>query len=253
MKIGLISSKNLPGIQQRKETITIETPYGDVAVERSSFQNHTIFFINRHGPHATVPPHKINYLGNISAFSSCHVDSIVAIGTVGSLKKSIRPGDFVIPHDFIDFTKSRPYTFFDNTRTHVDMTAPYCQTLRTALITAAKKSSSNLLKTKGVYLASEGPRLETAAEINFFCKAADIVGMTSVPEVILAREKRLCYASLCVVGNMAAGLQQKLTADEISLAYKKKERVLSEIVKETILSLPEKRCTCAQDIEKATL
>jgi len=254
MKIGLISSHSLPGIRQNKETITIDTPYGNVVAECSSFKNHTIFFINRHGEYARVPPHKINYRGNMAAFASCHVDGILALGTVGSLKKSIKPGDVVIPHDFIDVTKSRSYTFFDDQRIHVDMTSPYCPTLRTALIAATKTVSSTLLHTKGVYLATEGPRLETAAEIKFFSTAADIVGMTGIPEVVLAREKGLCYASLCLVGNMAAGLQQELPADEISLIYKQKESLLSKIIQETIMLFPEKKqCTCAKDLTKATL
>jgi len=254
MKIGLLSGHTLSGLLHPKETITVETPYSDVRVERSTVGNHTVFFINRHGECATLPPHKIDYRANIDAMASCHVDYILAVATVGSLNKKIHPGDFVIPHDFIDCTKTRLYTFFDDTRIHVDMTNPYCPTLRTVLNNNGKKTLSATIHSKGVYLATEGPRLETAAEIQFFSQAADIVGMTGVPEVVLARERGICYASLCLVGNMAAGLQQELTADEIAQMVQKKEPVLTKIIKESITSLPEKKeCDCTRDLAKETL
>jgi 5'-methylthioadenosine phosphorylase len=174
---------------------------------------------------------------------------------VGSLKKNIKPGDFVIPHDFIDYTKTRIYTFFDDKRVHVDMTDPYCTPLRNILINTAKKTVSAKIFDKGVYIATEGPRLETAAEIGFFSKFADVVGMTGVPEVVLARERGICYASLCVVCNMAAGLQSKLTADEIKTLYKEKEPVISKILKFAIESLDDKKrnCNCKDILSKASL
>jgi 5'-methylthioadenosine phosphorylase len=171
------------------------------------------------------------------------------------LKKNIKPGDFVVPHDFIDFTKSRRYTFFDDKRVHVDMTDPYCSSLRNIMINIVKKTDSAKIFDKGVYLATEGPRLETAAEIGFFSKFADVVGMTGVPEIVLARERGICYASLCVVCNMAAGLQSKLTADDIKTLYNEKEPVISKILKSTIESLDDKRrnCSCKDALSKASL
>ena len=255
MKIGIISGHEIQNLIQNEETIKIETSYGDVTVQTAGLRNNEIFFINRHGENSNIPPHKINYLANIQALASCHIDCIFAIGSVGSLKKNIKPGDFVVPHDFIDFTKSRKYTFFDDKRVHVDMTDPYCMPLRSILINTAKKTDSAKIFDGGIYLATEGPRLETAAEIGFFSKFADIVGMTGVPEVVLARERGICYASLCVVCNMAAGLQSKLTADEIKTLYKEKEPVISKILKSTIESLDDKRrnCNCKDVLSKALL
>ncbi len=244
MKIGIISGHRIQNLIQNGERIKIETPYGDVTVETAGLSNNEIFFINRHGENLNIPPHKINYLANIQALAACHVDCIFAIGSVGALKKNIKLGDFVVPHDFIDFTKSRSYTFFDDKRIHVDMTQPYCSPLRNILINLAKKTASTKIFDKGVYLATEGPRLETAAEIGFFSKFADVVGMTGVPEVVLAREKGICYASLCLVCNMAAGLQSELTADEISTLYKEKEPIISKILKFTIESLDDKKRNC---------
>jgi 5'-methylthioadenosine phosphorylase len=255
MKIGIISGHEIQNLIQNEETIKIETSYGDVTVQTAGLRNNEIFFINRHGENSNIPPHKINYLANIQALASCHIDCIFAIGSVGSLKKNIKPGDFVVPHDFIDFTKSRRYTFFDDKRVHVDMTDPYCSYLRNIMINIVKKTDSAKIFDKGVYLATEGPRLETAAEIGFFSKFADVVGMTGVPEVVLAREQGICYASLCVVCNMAAGLQSKLTADEIKTLYNEKEPVISKILKSTIESLDDKRrnCSCKDVLSKASL
>jgi 5'-methylthioadenosine phosphorylase len=255
MKIGIVSGHEIQNLIQNEETIKIETSYGDVTVQTAGLRNNEIFFINRHGENSNIPPHKINYLANIQALAACHVDCIFAIGSVGSLKKNIKPGDFVIPHDFIDFTKTRIYTFFDDKRVHVDMTDPYCTPLRNILINTAKKTVSAKIFDKGVYLATEGPRLETAAEIGFFSKFADVVGMTGVPEVVLARERGICYASLCVVCNMAAGLQSKLTADEIKTLYKEKEPVISKILKFAIESLDDKKrnCNCKDSLSKASL
>ena len=160
-----------------------------------------------------------------------------------------------MPHDFVDFTKSRTYTFFDDKRVHVDMTDPYCPSLRKILIKACKKQGA-YIKThdKGIYLATEGPRLETPAEIKLFSQYTDIVGMTAVPEIVLAREKGMCYVSLCVVCNMAAGMQSKLTADEISFLYKKKEPFVSNILKSAIELLGEKtECSCKKILSKASL
>lgn len=255
MKIGVLSGHRLDDLFKHTETIHVETPYGDVYTQVSSIGKHTLFFINRHGPQSNLPPHKIPYLATIQALSDSHVDCIISIATVGSLTKKIQPGDLVIPHDFIDMTKQRQYTFYDDQRVHVDMTHPYCPHLREVLIKTIQTNKSVPLHETGIYLATEGPRLETAAEINYYQQFAQIVGMTAVPEVILAREKGLCYASLCLVVNMAAGLQQKLTADEITTIYNKNQQHLSNILQQTISSLDTKKpCSyCTQDISKATL
>jgi 5'-methylthioadenosine phosphorylase len=254
MKIGILCGHHMPDLMKKPEKIKVETPYGDVVVYASKLGAHDLFFIHRHGEESNLPPHRINHRGNIQAFASSHVSSVFSIGTVGSMKKTIRPGDLVIPHDFIDVTKSRSQTFFDEKRVHVDMTEPFCSTLREALFQSCDKINDVTFHEKGVYLATEGPRLETAAEIKLYSMVADIVGMTVVPEVVLAREKGMCFASLCLVCNMATGLQNRLTADEIASVYKKKELVISKIVRLTIQSLDEKQsCHCPVDVSKATL
>lgn len=254
MKIGILCGHPMPDLFINPEILKIETPYGAVMVHMSRLGAHELFFIHRHSEQGILPPHMINYRGNIHALASCHVSCIFSIGTVGSMKKEIQPGDLVIPDDFIDETTSRPQTFYDEKRVHVDMTEPFCQSLREMLQKSCEKISSLRFHKRGVCLVTEGPRLETAAEIKFYAIVADIVGMTMAPEVILAREKGICFASLCLVCNMAAGLQSRLTADEIACIYTQKEMVISSVLKTTISSLKDARpCHCPVDISKACL
>ena len=254
MKIGILCGHQMPDLMKNSEKIKVDTPYGEVIMYASTLGSHELFFILRHGEECNLPPHRINNRGNIQAFASSHISSVFSVGTVGSMEKTIQPGDFVIPHDFIDVTKSRTQTFFDDRRVHMDMTEPFCSSLRDALQKSCKKLSGVTFHEIGVYLATEGPRLETVAEIKLYSMVADIVGMTLVPEVVLAREKGMCFASLCLVCNMAAGLQSRLTADEIASVYKKKEPVISKILRLAIQSLDENQsCHCPVDVSKATL
>jgi len=254
MRIGILCGHHMPDLMKNPEQIKVETSFGDIVLHTSILGDHEIFFVQRHGEQANLPPHRVNHLGNISALAVSHVSCVFSVGTVGSMQKTIRPGDFVIPHDFIDTTKSRPVTFFDDQRVHVDMTDPFCPSLRTLVLKNCKKLKDVTVHENGVYLVTEGPRLETAAEIQLYSTVADIVGMTLAPEVILSREKGMCFVSLCLVCNMAAGLQERLPADEIASLYKKKEPVISKILKLTIQSLDEKQpCQCPSDVSKATL
>jgi len=254
MKIGIICGHQMPDLLKNPEKIRVDTPYGEIIMYASTLGAHEVYFILRHGEQSNLPPHRVNHRGNIQAFASSHVSSIFSIGTVGSMKKNIHPGDLVIPHDFIDATKSRVQTFFDDRRVHVDMTEPFCSSLRDVLKKICEKTPDVTCHETGVYLVTEGPRLETAAEIKLFSRVADVVGMTMVPEVILAREKGICFASLCIVCNMAAGLQHRLTADEIASVYRKKEPLISTIVRLAIRSLDENfSCQCPTDVSKAAL
>jgi 5'-methylthioadenosine phosphorylase len=254
MRIGILGGHYMRDLIKNPEKIKVYTPYGDIALNTLKIGAYDVFFVQRHGEQANLPPHRINHLGNIHALAASNVSYIFSIGTVGSMKKKIRPGDLVIPHDFIDATKSRPVTFFNDHRVHVDMTEPFCNSLRELVLNNCQRLNNITVHDRGVYLVTEGPRLETAAEIQMYSKVADIVGMTLAPEVILAREKGMCFVSICLVCNMAAGLQDRLFADEITSIYKEKEPLISKIVKYTIQSLDKKQsCHCPSDISKATL
>ncbi len=254
MNIGIISGHLIPGLIRRPELVTVETPYGSVVLRIAKAKGHTLFFVNRHGEEANLPPHRVNARATISALAESQVEAILSVGTVGSLKKSFEPGDFVVPHDFIDMTRSRPSTFFDESRVHVDMTDPFCPALRACLLKAAKTQPNAKVHGRGVLLVTEGPRLETAAEIRVFSSFADIVGMTLVPEVVLAREKGICFAAICLVCNMAAGLQHRLNAEEIVRIYSQREPMLAKVLAGALEMVPSGlSCPCPRSLAQARL
>ena len=254
MKIGILCGHNIKDLFDESEEIKVDTSYGSVHLLSGLIADHEVFFANRYGKKANLPPHKVNYKANIEAFHAAHVDCIISVGTVGSMNKEIVPGDFVIPHDFFDATKSRPVSFFDDKRVHVDMTEPFCTNLRDQIITVCENNNDINIHKNGVYVTTEGPRLESASEIRFYSDIGEIVGMTLVPEVVLAREKGMCFVSLCLVCNMAAGMQDSLSVDEIRQIFSKKEQVLSEILKEFIRNFSsDSVCSCEQKQKDALL
>jgi 5'-methylthioadenosine phosphorylase len=254
MKIGLLSGHFIDKILNDSSDLILETVYGDIDVKASSLDDHEIFFINRHGKKADLPPHKINYRGNIQALSDCNVDYIVSLGTVGSLNEKINVGDIVIPNDFIDVTKTRVYSFFDNSRVHVDMSDSFCPSIRSVVNKILDNFTNLKYHMGGVYFVTEGPRLETKSEIRMFSSFADIVGMTLSPEVILAREKGICFVSICIVCNMAAGLQSSLMADEIKKVFNDKKLILSDVFFQIIKNVNSiNNCKCKSFVSKASL
>lgn len=204
---GVYQPDLLDNIQEK----TVTTPYGDVAVHIGIYQGIEICFLARHGTAHSIAPHKINYRANIWALKSLGVKQIIATNAVGAVNLAMGLGDFVIIDQFLDFTKSREHTFFDGDQTsvvHIDVTHPYCPSLRQTMITTGKELGLKIHPT-GCYVCFEGPRYETAAEIKMVSiLGGDVVGMTNVPEVTLAREAGICYGTVCIVTNMAAGISQ---------------------------------------------
>lgn len=167
-----------------------------------------VVFLARHGEAGAIPPHRVNYRANVAAMADRRVDWLIALNTVGAIRSDLQAGSLVIPDQLIDYTWGRGHTIFDDDKSEIefiDFTEPYSTDLRTYLIAAAGPAS--LQVTDGAtYGATQGPRLETTAEIDRLERdGCDIVGMTGMPEAALAREFGLCYASLCIVVNTAAG------------------------------------------------
>jgi 5'-methylthioadenosine phosphorylase len=207
----------------------------------------------RHGVHHSIPPHKINYRANIYALFEIDVKRIIATNAVGAVNVDFEPGDLVVPHDFVDFTKFRQPTFYDCAPvTHVDMSEPLCPEVRKLLINTIKKRNIRV-RDKAVLFCVEGPRYETPAEIKMFRRlGCDVVGMTAIPEAVLARELEICYATMCFVSNMAAGIQQKLTVNEVAEVAKEKIPFIQQILRETLEHLPKSRqCPCAHALKNA--
>lgn len=188
----------------------LRTPYGDPsgAVTFGQICGRPVAFLARHGYGHTIPPHEVNYRANIWALSKRGAVGIISVASVGSIRADLKPGDVVIPHQIIDYTWGRKSTFhegLDCTVTHIDFTEPYDRTLRVRLISAAAEAGIAVSDTS-VYAATQGPRLETAAEIDRYERdGADVVGMTGMPEAALARELGVPYAAISVVANYAAG------------------------------------------------
>lgn len=184
------------------------TPYGETSspILHGTYENKALLFLARHGARHTIPPHKINYRANLWCLKELGIKSVIAIAAVGAIHPEMKAAQLVIPHQIIDYTWGRKHTFFTEKQvTHIDFTDPYCESLRQQLLIAAKTMDLKV-HTQGLYGATQGPRLETAAEINRMEKdGCDIVGMTGMPEAALARELELCYATCAVVANPAAG------------------------------------------------
>jgi 5'-methylthioadenosine phosphorylase len=234
----------------------VDTPYGKVRltlVKPKRRKGIELVFMPRHGASHAVPPHRVNYRANLYALKILGVERILATNSVGCISPDLKPGDMVVPHDFIDFTKSRAGTFYDAEAVHVDVSEPYCPELRQALIEAGKKLGVTVVD-GAVYGCTEGPRFETPAEIRFLGMAgADLVGMTGIPETVLARELEICYASICTVTNYAAGIARgRLTATEVVEIVEDKQSKLRKVVYGALGIIPEKRgCDCKDALKEA--
>lgn len=250
--IGIIGGTGIYEIVEMGDKIdkkVIRTPYGD-SPEISLFELHgkKVAFMPRHAIGHTTPPHMIKYHTNICALKRMGVERIISTNAVGSLSENIKPGDILIPDDFLDFTKTRKSTFYDNNTVHIDITKPYCPELRELL-----KDSGEVID-KGVYVCTEGPRFETAAEVKMFGNlGGTVVGMTGIPEAILARELEICYASICTISNYAASISpDKLTVEELFEILEEKEKDLIKLISDTIAKIPEKRnCPCSNALDGA--
>jgi|SRR5208282_3146324 len=202
---GLAQLPNLRVLRRQN----VSTPYGDPSspLTFGTLANKEVVFLARHGDNHTIPPHEINYRANIWALHAQGVKKTLAVASVGGIRADLAPGVLVIPDQIIDYTHGRAATFVvqGGEINHVDFTHPYCMKLRTACLAAARRADEKIID-GGVYGATQGPRLETAAEINRLERdGADMVGMTGMPEAALAREIGLCYAAIAVVVNPAAG------------------------------------------------
>ncbi len=203
---GLTSLEGLE-ITQRER---IHTPFGEPSAPlvQGVLNGREVFFLARHGDAHTIPPHRINYRANIWALHQAGVKRVIAVAAVGGIDDTLPPGALAIPDQIIDYTWGRPSSYFEDELrevTHVDFSYPYCDELRAMLIEQCRAAGLNSCET-GTYGATQGPRLETAAEIERMARdGCTMVGMTGMPEAVLARELGLNYACCAVSANWAAG------------------------------------------------
>ncbi len=207
--IGGSGFADLPGLEPVRRQ-AVRTPYGEPSgtLAFGRMQGRDVVFLARHGAGHTIPPHEVNYRANIWALHSQNASDVVSVASVGGIRADLGPGTIAVPDQIIDYTHGRAATFFhraDRPVTHIDFTQPYCEGLRLRLLAAAAAAGERIVP-GGTYATTQGPRLETAAEIGRLERdGADMVGMTGMPEAALARELGLCYAAIAVVVNHAAG------------------------------------------------
>jgi 5'-methylthioadenosine phosphorylase len=237
---------------------TVETPFGFAQLTEGFTGGTGIIFLKRHGAKHSYPPHLINYRANIWALKKMGVKKILATGAVGSISENYQIGDIVLPDQFLDFTKSRPATFFEGGEQgvlHIDVSEPYCSDVRNYIIEGAAGFGLHV-KNGGVYVCTEGPRFETPAEISMFrMLGGHLVGMTGVPEVVLARELGMCYATMALVTNQAAGIKKDpLTHAEVIATMDLLSKTVAALVESTCKIMDhDQRCYCATGNREAGL
>jgi purine nucleoside phosphorylase len=211
--LGLIGGTGLDSWGKATRSHDIDSIYGRPSAALAEFQvaDLQVFFLPRHGEQHQIPPHAVNYRANIDAFRQLKVDGVLAVNAVGGISSQNQPGTLTVPDQLIDYTWGRAHTFSLSAKDelqHVEFTAPFDGRLRSNLIAAATAAAVDVVD-GGCVGVTQGPRLESAAEIRRFERdGCDLVGMTSMPEASLAREAGLDYASLCINANRAAGLQE---------------------------------------------
>jgi 5'-methylthioadenosine phosphorylase/5'-methylthioinosine phosphorylase len=213
----------------------LSTPYGSPSAEfvTGELNNNQVIFLARHGNPHTIAPHKINYLANIWGLKQLGVKQIIAVAAVGGITGEMAPAHIAIPDQIIDYSYGRLHTFYeDEAVTHIDFTYPYSQTLRSRLISAAAEANIKI-SSLGTYGCTQGPRLETTAEIlRMERDGCDLVGMTGMPEAALAKELGIDYAAISVVANWAAGKSEgEITMEEIERHLHKGMANTAELLK----------------------
>ena len=229
--LGIIGGTGLESLAALTawQTELASTRWGETSagLYLSQIENTNVVFLSRHGNGHSIAPHKINYRANIAAMQEAGVDAIIGVNAVGGVNPQMQPGDLVIPDQIVDYTWGREQTFFDgadNPLKHIDFSYPYSEFLRKQILAQAA-SLTPAAHDRGVYGVTQGPRLETAAEVQKLARdGCDIVGMTGMPEAALARELDIPYACLALVVNPAAGLtKEAISMPEI-------EKVLADTV-----------------------
>lgn len=259
-EIGIIGGTGLYDLASGLKEVKVETPYGSPSdkITLGEIAGKKVAFLPRHGKDHTIPPHMINYRANIWALKSLGVERVLTSHAVGSLQKSCRPGDFVILDQFVDRTKGRVDTFYDGPiATHVSCAFPYCPQISQLVVTEARKMKLKIHET-GTVVIIQGPRFSTAAESAWFTKMGwHTVNMTEYPEIVLAREKEMCYTAIAVVtdydcGLVAEGKVKPVSVKEIVSNFKINIEKVKKLMLNMIKAWPKIRtCDCGDSLAHA--
>jgi 5'-methylthioadenosine phosphorylase len=237
--------------------IKVFTPFGETSdlVSVGLYKNIRVAFIPRHGRNHTIPPHKVNYRANVWALKKLGVKRVIVSSAVGSLREDYKPGDFVIPDQFIDRTKKRLDTFYEGGQTcHISTADPFCPQLRLFFIDLAKQLALNV-KTSGTYVCIEGPRFSTRAESRLFrLWKADIIGMTIYPECVLAREAELCYVAISMITDYDVWAEKPVSTKEVVKIMRKSNENFKKLILKALPRIPEtKNCECSSALKDALI
>ncbi len=253
IKVAIIGGTGVynQSLLENEKEIKVDTRFGTVKMNQGEYQGRTVYFMARHGGGHSVPPHLVNYRANITALRILEVNAVIATAAVGTLRKAMPPGSRVVIDQFIDFTKNRVPTFYEGEEgfvVHTDFSEPYCSEVREAIFRAGKKLGQEVID-RGCYICAEGPRFETPAEITMMEKwGGDLVGMTNVPEVVLAREAGLCYATIALPTNYAAGISATpLAHEEVLEEMEKGKPHLNQLLATSLLEIKaDHSCHCKE-------
>jgi 5'-methylthioadenosine phosphorylase len=256
-EIGVIGGTGLydPKLLKNAQEVTVETPYGKPSdlITVSELAGKCVAFLPRHGKKHTIRPTDINVRANISALKKLGVKRILAPSTVGSLREEYHPGEIVFCDQFIDRTTRREQSFYtENKVCHISVAEPMCPELRQNLIAVAKNMGVKMHET-GTYVCIEGPRFSTKAESKMYRQwGADVVGMTLVPECVLAREAEICYASISTVTDYDVWKAHPVSVDDVVKIMKSNIENVKRIIAETVAKLPrECACKCKEALKGA--
>jgi len=255
--IGIIGGTGVydSSLLKKEEKLKLHTPYGSPSdlITLGKYLGKKVAFLPRHGNNHTIPPHKINWKANIQAFKDLGATKIIATAATGSLKENYKPGEIVIVDQFIDLSKN-VHTFYDEGQFyHVSLADPFCRKTNSMIIEEGKKLGIEL-KEKGTYIRIEGPQFSTRAASNMYRQYADIIGMTGVPEAILAREKEICYSMIATITDYDVWADKPVNADEVVNRMKENLSKTKEILKKIIPRIEENdSCSCKKALEGAKI
>ncbi len=258
--IGIFGGSGFYSLLENPTVRELETPYGKTSskITIGKIGSKDVAFIARHGVNHEYPPHKIPYKANIWAFKELGVSRIIAPSAVGSLKKEIKPGEFVVTDQFVNFTR-RDDTFYNNETVHIASHEPYCPELRELLISVAKQMVLPV-HSKGTIVVIQGPRFASHAESSMFRSLGfDIINMTQYPECVLARELEMCYANISIVTDYDTGMKddptiKPVTIEEVLRVFKENNEKIKKLIFDIVPKIPKERnCICASALEGARL
>lgn len=261
-EIGIIGGSGFYSLAGNLAEVEMDTPFGRPSsqIGIGNIGGKRVAFISRHGKKHTIPPHKVPYKANIEALRQLGVKRIISSSAIGSLRKEYRPGEIVLFDQFVNMTHGRDDTFFhESPVTHVSSADPYCGELREFAAETAGRIDAKLHKT-GTVVVVNGPRFSSRAESRFFkAQGFDVISMTQYPEVMLARERGICYAGIGTITDYDAGLEgsediEPVTAKEVSANFAKTVGMVKKMIVEMIpMVRTERMCRCGNALDGAVM